>query len=274
MSMKRQATPRIATDWQTLPLPDDTGLSSAMQLRVQTVPPRHYFPAHTHPWNQLVYASSGVLTVTAAGHCFVIAPRQAVWVPTGVPHQVGSLYGAEYRSLYGADDPPPQVADSCTVFVVTAFLRALILEASRLGDKDKAGNYGNHIDALILEQLRRLRALPASLPWPRHASLQGLCETLYGDPADPRSLDDWATALNISGRTLSRRFERETGLTLRVWRQRLRLFKAIELLGSGMAVTRAALELGYATPSAFIHMFRSETGMSPLAYRQAVLAEG
>ncbi len=42
------------------------------------------------------------------------------------------------------------------------------------------------------------------------------------------------------GRTLARRFEAELGMSLRAWRRRLRLFKAIALMGGGLDVTRTA----------------------------------
>jgi AraC-like DNA-binding protein len=69
---------------------------------------------------------------------------------------------------------------------------------------------------------------------------------------------------------LSRRFQRETGMTLRAWRQRLRLFKAVELLAGGQDVTQVALALGYASPSAFTAMFHQAMGQRPSAYRQTV----
>jgi AraC-like DNA-binding protein len=70
----------------------------------------------------------------------------------------------------------------------------------------------------------------------------------------------------MSGRTLARRFEAELGMSLRSWRHRLRLFKAIELLGGGLGVTQAALELGYGSTSAFVYAFRTDMGCSPQAY--------
>jgi len=70
----------------------------------------------------------------------------------------------------------------------------------------------------------------------------------------------------MSSRTLTRRFEAELGLTLRSWKRRLRLFRAIELLGGGLSVTTTAMELGYGSASAFIFAFRSELGYSPHAY--------
>jgi AraC-like DNA-binding protein len=77
----------------------------------------------------------------------------------------------------------------------------------------------------------------------------------------------------MSERTLARRFEAELGMSLRSWRRRLRLFKAIELLGGGFGVTRTALELGYSSTSAFVYAFRTEMGRSPQAYMRGRSAD-
>ena len=70
----------------------------------------------------------------------------------------------------------------------------------------------------------------------------------------------------MSGRTLARRFEAELSMGLRSWRRRLRLFKAIELLGGGLGVTQTAMELGYGSTSAFIYAFRTDMGCGPQTY--------
>ena len=75
----------------------------------------------------------------------------------------------------------------------------------------------------------------------------------------------------MSARTLARRFEAELGMSLRSWRRRLRLFKAVELLGGGVSVTRTAMALGYGSASAFVYAFRSEMGCSPQAYMRGRL---
>jgi AraC-like DNA-binding protein len=67
----------------------------------------------------------------------------------------------------------------------------------------------------------------------------------------------------MSERTLTRRFEAAVGMSLRSWRRRLRLFKAIELLGGGLDVTRTTMELGYGSTSAFVYAFRTDMGCSP-----------
>ena len=46
---------------------------------------------------------------------------------------------------------------------------------------------------------------------------------------------------------LARHFEAELGMSLWPWHRRLRLFKAVELLDSGLGDTQTAIELGYGT---------------------------
>src|SRR6516164_1301271 len=55
-------TPPMA--WQTIEAPPGVSPPHPITVRAQSIPPRHYFPEHSHRWNQLAYAISGVLTVT------------------------------------------------------------------------------------------------------------------------------------------------------------------------------------------------------------------
>ncbi|WP_211859913.1 AraC family transcriptional regulator [Neoroseomonas soli] len=244
-----------------------------MTVRAQSIPPRHYFPEHAHAWHQVVYAISGVLTVAVEGQSFVISPEQAVWLPTGLRHRVGSLLGAEFRSLWIADEAGEGLPASPTVFGVPPLLQALIIEAAEIEGQDDGDGYAGRVTTLILDQLRRARPLPGALPWPRDGSLVELCQTLYADPADPRGPEEWGRDLGMSGRTLARRFEAELGMSLRSWRRRLRMFKAIELLGGGLSVTQTAMELGYGSTSAFVYAFRTDMGRSPQGYMRGRSAD-
>lgn len=253
--------------WEIIEAPPDAAPPEPMTVRAQSIPARHYFPEHMHRWNQMVYAISGVLTVAVEGRSFVISPEQAVWLPTGVQHRVGSLLGAEFRSLWIAAGAGKDLPSSPTVIGVMPLLKALIVEATGIEGQGDGDGYAGRVTALILDQLRRALPLPGALPWPRGgSSLTMLCEALYADPADPRGPGAWGRELGMSERTLARRFEAELGMSLRSWRRRLRLFKAVELLGSGLDVTRTAMELGYSSTSAFVYAFRTDTGCSPQAY--------
>lgn len=252
--------------WETIAAPPGAMPPRPMTVRAQSIPPRHYFPEHAHAWHQVVYAISGVLTVAVERRSFVISPEQAVWLPTGLRHRVGSLLGAEFRSLWIADQAGLGLPADPTVFRVSSLLQALIVEAAEIEGQQDEDGYAGRVTGLILDQLRRAQPLPGALPWPRSGVLVTLCQTLYADPADPRGSEEWGRELGMSGRTLARRFEAELGMSLRSWRRRLRVFKAIELLGGGMGVTQTAMELGYGSTSAFIYAFRTDMGRSPQAY--------
>jgi len=252
--------------WETIATPPDAAPPRPITVRAQSIPARRYFPEHEHRWNQVVYAVSGVLTVAVTGRSFAISPEQAVWLPTGTPHRVGSLLGAEFRSLWIADEAGAGLPQTPTVFGVSPLLQALIVEAADIEGQDDPDGYSGRVAGLILDQLRRARPLPGALPWPRGGALATICEALYADPADPRGPEEWGRDLGMSARTLARRFEAGLGMSLRSWRRRLRLFKAIELLGGGSGVTQTAMELGYGSASAFVYAFRTDMGCSPQAY--------
>ncbi|NIE73625.1 AraC family transcriptional regulator [Pantoea sp. Ap-967] len=262
-------------NWDIIEAPHNLPPPDPLKVRAQSIPARHSFPEHSHEWHQMVYAISGVLTVTTRAGSFVISPEQAAWLPTGLDHKVGSMFGAEFRSLWIdqriASGLP---ADQPTLFAVSPLLRALIVEAARIESEHDDDGYAARITQLILDQLQRTTPISTALPWPTSPALVSLCETLYAEPADATEVEAWARTLGMSERTLARRFLAETGMSLRSWRRRLRLFRAIEMLGSGLDVTRTALELGYGSTSAFIYAFRQELGSSPQAYMKGEPANG
>lgn len=254
-------------NWQVLDVPKLGELPRNVVVRSQHIPEHAVFPQHSHPWNQLVYAVSGALVVAVTGSRFIIPPEQAVWIPIRTPHSVRSHFGAEFRSLYIAESPSLGMPDVTSVLDVSLLLRALIIEAVDLEQRLEETAYTERILLLILDQLKRLNRRPFFLPWPNGRMLQKICEILYKTPSDARGLLEWGSELGASSRTLSRQFEREMGISFRAWRYRLRSFKAMELLSTGMSITSVAFELGYASPSAFTYMFREEFGCNPTTYR-------
>ncbi len=263
----------IGGDWVTIDIPEFETLARPVVIRSQTLPARHIFPPHRHAWNQVVYATSGTLVVTVEDRWYVITPEQAIWVPTSVDHTTGALDGAAFRNLYVADGSDLGMPDRCTVFTVTPFLRALIVELTAMAERTEEPAYADRVEALILDNLRRLKPLAFDLPWPRSPGLRRVCEALYEAPDDPRTAAEWGREIGVSARTLARRFEDETGLSPRLWRHRLRLFRALEWLGAGRGVTQVALDLGYASPSAFTYMFRAELGCPPSQWLRRCGAE-
>jgi AraC-like DNA-binding protein/quercetin dioxygenase-like cupin family protein len=254
--------------WITDELPSTDHLDGPTQMRVQRLARRHCFPVHCHPWHQFVYATSGILMVTVENSWYVISPKQAMWVSKGIPHTTGALQEAEFRSLYIAETPSLGMPHRSVVLSVTPLLRALIVELAEVGQCREDESYIRRVEALILDQLPRQRAMDFYLPWPTNPMVRQICEELYANPADDRDLDNWGKKLGASTRTLTLHFEKDLGMGLREWRVRLRVFKAIDLLETRDNITEVALELGYSTPSAFSFMFRQTMGCAPSEWRR------
>ncbi|MDB5968039.1 MAG: transcriptional regulator [Hydrocarboniphaga sp.] len=94
--------------------------------------------------------------------------------------------------------------------------------------------------------------------------------------ADKAQLGDLAATLAVSPRTLSRRFHRALGLSPQDYVQALRIDAAKRmLLRTSLRVDRVGLQVGYGDLGFFKRVFRSQTGMTPTAWRvQARLASG
>jgi AraC-like DNA-binding protein len=120
--------------------------------------------------------------------------------------------------------------------------------------------------AFLLDELRAAPVAPLYLPEPEDPRLKRIAQALRAEPGDPRTLAAWSREVGASARTLSRRFLRETGLTFRQWQRQARLLAALVKLAQREPVTTIALDLGYDSPSAFIHAFRQALGTTPRRY--------
>jgi AraC-like DNA-binding protein len=122
--------------------------------------------------------------------------------------------------------------------------------------------------SVLVDQLATCDATGSFIPHASDPTLGRIVEAFRDDPADNRTLGELAAAFNIGERTLMRRAQEELGMSLTELRQRLRVVQALALLSSGSTVEAVALDLGYATSSAFIAMFRRLTGSSPGHFAQ------
>jgi AraC-like DNA-binding protein len=269
MSMKRQTRPATSgAAGRELAVPPLRALPWPVVAHGRQMAPGEHFPPHVHGWNQLAFATDGVLQVSAAHARYVISPQQALWIPTGTLHHTRALGDASFRNLYVADVIAAGMPAQCMVLDVSPLLRALIIELDGTRADDD-GPYYAALCAVIAAQLLRQPRHARHLPWPQDARLQRWCQALYDQPDDERPMQAWAAQLCVSTRTLARHFERETGMSVRAWRTRLRVLRAIEWLAQGRSPTVIAHALGYASASAFNYMFRVEMGGSPLQWRRS-----
>ncbi|WP_207885892.1 helix-turn-helix domain-containing protein [Pseudomonas sp. 30_B] len=258
MPMKGQAPElqRLIPVLERLPRPV---YARAERLRAGSWTSRHH-----HAWVQLSYAITGVLGVHTAEGSFFAPPQRAIWIPAYLEHEVVTSTQAEMRSLYIRDDACAWAPDRCRVLEVTPLARELIKSFCELPvDYPQGDSPESRLVEVLLDQLRTLPEVAFSLPMPQEGRLLQLCQTLIDHPTDNQTLGDWAQRIGTSEKTLSRLFQRETGMTFRLWRQRQRLLASLGSLEAGDSVTTAALDCGYDSTSAYIASFKGLFGFTP-----------
>lgn len=257
-----------------IPLSGELALLETLPQTVVTLArdlaPGETLALHHHRRAQLVYASSGVMTVSTRSAAYVVPPQRAVWMPGGTDHRIDARSAAAMRTLYFDVEFDRAIAaivpTEVCVIRVSPLLRELILAAVADGPYCPPGSPQARLMAVIIDQLGTSSVSTLGLPMPTEPRLLRLAEMLIANPADGRSLGEWAREVGTSKRTLGRMFAAQTGMSFRAWRQQRRLLRALELLATGERVTDVALELGYENTSAFIAMFRRSFGATPKRY--------
>lgn len=232
-----------------------------------THPPNLHLSPRSYPdWDQLAYASRGVMTVETPEGAWVVPPHRAVWIPAGITYGVRMSGRVSVRTLFFRPRLRGRLPGTCTAVEVTPLVRELVLHAAQQNTMRRADPAARRLARLLLDLLAALPAQPLQLPMPTDPRARKAADLLLAEPGERPPLAQVARTAGASGRTLERLFLEETGMTLGRWRRRLRLVEALRLLAGGEPVTRVALDVGYATPSAFVSAFRRELGRTPGRY--------
>ncbi len=217
-------------------------------------------------WHGLIYASAGVMSVHTSSGSWVVPPHRAVWVPAGMERSIEVSAGLAMRTLYFKPGVATSLPRDCCVVNVPPLLRELILHTIDIGMLNRAIPAHARLIGVLVDQLKALSTVPLQLPQPADPRARQVAALLEANPGEDAALAKLARQAGASTRTIERLFRAETKMTFAGWRERLRLLHALRLLAAGEAVTNVALELGYASPSAFIAMFRRALGTTPSRY--------
>ncbi|NEN80258.1 helix-turn-helix transcriptional regulator [Nocardioides zeae] len=214
---------------------------------------------------------AGSMRLTVGGTTWELGADHVAWIPAGALHEMTITRTGTLVDVYADPVLRPQGegrvggagADRPAVLAVEPMAATLLrhaAEAPRSPERRRLA-YRLLLDVLGDAPLRHdVVALPAD-PRARRVAV-----ALLDDPADPRTLGDWAADLHVSEKTLARAFVAGTGLTFRQWRLRRRLQAAAGHLVDGLGVAEVAERVGYASPSAFIASFAEVYGCTPRRY--------
>lgn len=221
---------------------------------------------HSHARGQAMAARSGLLRIDTEQGRMVVPSGHAIWIPPDCAHRMASHGQFSGWSIYAAPAACEPMPTQVRVMRISNLMREAILRAATWTQQEQLNIAQQRVCDLILDELAIAPPEQLDLPLPADRRLRKIAQAIEDNPADARSLEEWAQWAAIAPRSLTRHFAAETGMPFSTWRQRARLIRALEMLAAGSAVTTIAIELGYDSLSAFIAMFKREFGATPAKY--------
>src|SRR5215467_1643152 len=121
---------------------------------------------HSHPEHQLLFASTGVMTLRTKEGVWVVPPQRAVWIPANTPHSVAISGRVSMRTLYFLPRLVRALPGKCVVMNVSTLLRELILHACEFGRLSRKTAAERRIIEIVVDQLKVVECVPLQLPQP------------------------------------------------------------------------------------------------------------
>ncbi len=239
---RREAGTRVR---RAAPLPKGAAAPFVIVTEAQVPGAPTEWRPHAHPAHELVCVRRGAVTARVGDRVFTVSEGCGLWMPAGEVHAGRLTAKAELRTAFFAPDRTPVAFAGPTAVAVTPLLESLLAHLARPDIDAGARARAEAVVFDVLEPARR----PLALGMPGDARADVVAEALLRDPADDRSLEEWARDLDVSPRTISRAFRAATGLSFAQWRRSLRIHRALALLGEGCEVQDVAERLGYAQTS-------------------------
>lgn len=236
----------------------------------RVMPSDSIYPPQTHRWGEFVFSFRGVLELHAEGSLFRVPPGQGLWHPPETEHRGGNRAASLHCSLY----IEPEIAaakglpETSCALTINAMVRAMLhhLRVKPPQSPYTAGE--SRLLEVVVDQLAIAPCTGSYLPTSNDAALSKVLAYLEDHPGDNCPVRQLAEQFGTTERTLARKAQRDLGIPLSEWRQRLKVVRAMPMLQAGVTVENVALDLGYSTASAFIAMFRRLLDMTPDEYRK------
>lgn len=238
-------------------------LPAPIFFRVEDISDHAAFPTLCHPWGEFLYSFSGIAEVSVGRNNLLAPPHLGLWIAPGTAHTCFNQRETSYCSVAIRPELCANLPGETTALLVSPLVRAMLEQLRVMAPFDMQQPQCARLLQVLVDQLSHCETIGSFMPHTDDPELDAVLQALHGDPADNRSLGELAAAFHVGERTLMRRCQKELGMSLTEWRQRLRVVTAVPLLRDGHSVETIALDLGYATSSAFIAMFRRLTGVSP-----------
>ena len=238
------------------------------------------FPSHFHEYFVIGLVEAGERRLVCNGGEFALRAGDLLLLNPGDSHSCVQSGGAlDYRSLHipparmdelageATGAPPPArfaqpVAEDGETACCLRALHRLELEGGGAMEKEEGL-------LLLAALLFRRYGRPPGPPAPEcREEVAAACAFLEANYRERVSLDGLCRHVGLSKAALLRAFARWKGITPYRYLEAVRVNRARELLGLGVAPAQAAAETGFADQSHFTRYFTRFSGLTPGAYRE------
>ncbi|WP_103382072.1 AraC family transcriptional regulator [Pseudonocardia dioxanivorans] len=239
----------------------------------------------SHARGHLVYAAVGVLAVHTERGTSIVPANRIAWTPAGSAHRHRAHGDTDMRILFLSPALARLVPDRPAVFAASGLAREVVLALTGPHEAGAAGaaGAGAALDGtapggrsraararllrVLVDELSDSHEQPLHLLEPHDDRLRAVARILHATPSDDATLAELGRAVGAGGRTLSRLFRSELGMTFYEWRTQLRVHHALVLLAEGHDINHIAHACGWSNPSSFIAAFTGVVGTTPGRYR-------
>jgi len=226
---------------------------------------------HHHDLHQIEYALEGVAEVETHAARHLLPPRQAAWIPAGLPHCT-TLRRVRSVSVFFEPTMVTGADDRVRILAAAPVIREMLEYAIRWPIDRPASDAtaDAFFDALALLARDWLdREAPLCLPTSTDPLVRGVMD-FTRDHLAGVTLERVGAAVGASARTVRRRFA-TVGMPWSRYLLESRMLRAMTLLAEAdQTVLRTATDVGFDSVSAFTRAFTRFTGETPSAYKRRV----
>lgn len=218
---------------------------------------------HSHEEHCLLWGATGDLRAVVDGVRWLVPPTVGLWIPARSTHEVTAGPNTEFYATYFRPEVFPHSWTDSGFLAVSGVLREVILHLHRRAMPEDARLRAEQV---VFDTLTPLDVVAIDIPMPEDPRALAIARALVANPADQRSLTEWAQTVGGSVRTLTRVFAQGTGMSFAQFRIHVRVRAAMTYLAAGVPVAVVSRRVGYDAPSAFVAVFRRVTGRTPASY--------
>jgi len=222
-------------------------------------------PVHRHRKAQLVLAHRGTVMCYIENGLWMVPPGCGVWIPGNMEHSNRVSVDGEISLLF-VEPSAVALPTHCCTLLISPLVKELIVRLGSLPQDFVEDSPTGRLTTVLLEELAEMPVEQLHLPFPANVRLRKIANMLIKDPSNRNTIEEWASEVAMSERSLSRLVIIETGMTFGRWRRQLRVIAALHKLSTGSSVQRVSDDLGYDSVSAFITMFKNMLGRTPGYY--------